>query len=122
MIINCEDLVNGVKAFDNEECETSMRLLKPLADKGCAQAQCYVGSMYMGGFGVAIDVYEAVKWLKLSAEQEEMEGKVSAISYNNLASIYSSGLEDIGKDSELAKKYWKKSEKLGFDMIPKIDD
>ena len=46
-----------------------MRLLRPLAEQGKAQAQNGLGAMYYNGKGVAQDFKEAVKWYRLAAAQ-----------------------------------------------------
>ena len=48
-------------------------LILPLAEKGNAEAQYYLGSMYDLGYGVEKSEEEAVAWMKKSAEQGYQE-------------------------------------------------
>jgi uncharacterized protein len=91
----------------------------PLAEAGNVTAQCHIASIYEGGLGVPIDEQEVVKWYRKAAEHEDRKGKISAIAYNNLASIFSTGMPGIPPDPPLAKKYWRKAVELGFEMIPR---
>jgi hypothetical protein len=43
--------------------------LHPLADKGNAVAQFFLGVMYLNGHGVPQDYTEAAKWYRFAAEQ-----------------------------------------------------
>ncbi len=63
------DLADGVDAYKKGDYETALRELRPLAEKGDADAQVYLGMMYQSGFGVAKDDSKALKWYGLSAEQ-----------------------------------------------------
>jgi TPR repeat protein len=47
----------------------ALRLLRPLAEKGGAEAQNNLGVMYFQGIGVAKDLKEAEKWYRMAAEQ-----------------------------------------------------
>jgi TPR repeat protein len=114
-----EQLNAGIEAFDREDYSEAYKLLIPLATAGYAQAQCYVASMYMGGYGVPLDGAKAIEWYEKAAMQEERMGRISAIACNNLGTIYSNGMPGVSADVKLAKKYWRKAVELGFDMIPK---
>jgi TPR repeat protein len=50
-----KQLENGIKAFENEDFSVAVTILMPLAKAGYAKAQCYIASMYQGGFGVPLD-------------------------------------------------------------------
>lgn len=113
-----KQLLEGINAFDTEDYSRAMELLLPLAESGVASAQCYIASMYQGGFGVPMSGKAAIDWYLKAALQEEMEERVSATAYNNLATIYSTGMLDVYADRDMAKKYWKKASDLGFEMIP----
>ncbi|MGO9443999.1 MAG: tetratricopeptide repeat protein [Thiobacillaceae bacterium] len=53
---------DGKVAFNREDFATALRLLRPLADRGNAEAQTLVGSMYALGEGVPQDYAAAIKW------------------------------------------------------------
>lgn len=46
------------------------RELKPLADKGDAYAQYYIGSLYQAGHGVPASVHHAASWYEKAAQQD----------------------------------------------------
>jgi uncharacterized protein len=68
MISEIGDL-DGISALNRGDYETAMKIFRPLAEKGNAPSQIYVGEMYEFGHGVVQDYKEAVKWYYLAAEQ-----------------------------------------------------
>ena len=48
---------------------TALRILRPLANNGCAEAQYALGSAYLSGEGVQEDYAEAMKWYRHAADQ-----------------------------------------------------
>ena len=63
------DLEKGKEAYEKEDYETALRELKPLAEKGHAAAQYYLGRIYHNGYGVPQNYRTAVKWYRLAAEK-----------------------------------------------------
>jgi TPR repeat protein len=49
----------------------AVRLLRPLADQGNADAQMKLGFMYVAGEGIPQDYVEALKWFRLAADQRQ---------------------------------------------------
>ena len=111
-------LEEGIEAFQNEDFSKAYTLLMPLAKAGYAKAQCYIASLYQGGFGVPVNGAKAVEWYLLAAKQEEKDERVSATAYNNLGTIYSTGMPGVPADIGRAKECWRQAVELGFDMIP----
>ena len=64
-----DDFNKGVKAFQNSDYVTALRLWKPIADNGEPVAQHNLGILYEYGFGVSQDYGAAVQWYTRSAEQ-----------------------------------------------------
>ena len=64
---------------------TALRLWRPLADQGHADAQNYLGLMYLDGEGVPEDYAAAVSWFRKAAEQGH------AIAQTNLGDMYATG-------------------------------
>jgi TPR repeat protein len=54
---------------------TADRLLSPLAEKGNARAQAFLGGQYRDGRGVPKDPAEAAKWFRKAADQGLAEGQ-----------------------------------------------
>ncbi len=62
-------------AYQRGDHATALRLWRPLAEQGLAEAQSNLGIMYRKGRGVAQDYAEAVKWFRLAAEQGNAEAQ-----------------------------------------------
>lgn len=62
-------LEDGQAAYAGGDYATALRLLRPLAAHGRAEAQFFLGLMYMKGEGVPQDYAQAHKWFTLAASQ-----------------------------------------------------
>lgn len=80
-----DDYEEAAAATRRGEYAKSVKLLKPLAEKGDARAQADLGAIYLAGKGVAADPKEALKWTRLAAEG----GNASA--QFNLGTMYLEG-------------------------------
>lgn len=60
---------DAIAAYDRGDYPTAVRLVRPLAEQGDAQAQNALGAMYYNGKGVPQSFRDAVKWYRLSAAQ-----------------------------------------------------
>ncbi len=78
-----EDARDAVESGDHA---TALRLLRPLAEQGHADAQTGLGVMYSNGWSVPQDYAEAVKWYQLAAEQGYAEAQ------HHLGIMYERGL------------------------------
>ena len=63
------DLESAKRAYEQKDYARALKEFTPLADQGKAEAQLYLGKMYMMGQGVLKDPDLATKWLKASASQ-----------------------------------------------------
>ena len=88
---------DGVAAYDRGDYATAMRLFRPLAEQGRADAQYNLGNMYSKGLGVPQDYAEAVKWYRLAAEQGLADAQY------NLGVMYSKGLSVPQDEAEAVK-------------------
>ena len=70
------DYDSGLKAYETKDYRRALALLKPLAEKGHASAQYYLGWMYERGLGSATDHREAARWYRLAAEQGDTSSQV----------------------------------------------
>ena len=64
-----EPIEDAGAAHERGQYATALRLLRPLADHGVAEAQRELGFMYYNGEGVPQNYTEAVKWYRLAADQ-----------------------------------------------------
>jgi hypothetical protein len=60
---------DAVAAHKGRDYDTALRLLRPLASRGMAEAQYNLGIMYDEGQGVPQDYTAAVMWYRLAADQ-----------------------------------------------------
>lgn len=81
-----QQLVDAVAAYNKGDYATALRIWRPLAEQGDAEAQFRLAGMYVFGSGVAQDSAAAVSWYRMAAEQ----GKASA--QINLGLRYTRGL------------------------------
>lgn len=72
-----QSLDAGVAAFQTGDYKTAYEHFRPLAEKGEAAAQFWLGSMYSTGYGVTENDPEAVKWMKASARQGYVDAQVA---------------------------------------------
>jgi len=100
------DLENGVTAYNRLDSVTAWRFLLPLAERGDAEAQVLVGSMYSEGLGVTYDGTEAVRWWRRAAEQGD------AGAQEELATAYFWG-NGVEQDHSEAAKWLLKAAEQG---------
>jgi hypothetical protein len=97
---------NGLDAYNRGDYAAALNALQPLALGGERRAQHYLAFMYLRGKGVRQSDFEAVKWLRRSAEQGHVKAQY------NLAVMYHIGLGARQNDAE-AVKWFKAAAKQG---------
>ena len=93
-------LEDGTAAYDGGDYATALRLLRPLANQGNADAQIKLGLMYLRGDGVPQNDGEALKWYRLAADQG------NAYAQANLGLMYHVGQGVPQNHDEAAKWFW----------------
>ena len=93
-----DDFDDGYSAYNKGDYKTAIKLWRPLAEQGDANAQYSLGVMYANGHGVPEDDKQAVKWYRLAAEQ----GLANA--QYNLGLMYENG-EGVPEDDKQAVKW-----------------
>ena len=86
-------------AYERGDYGTAIRLIRPLADQGDADAEFALGVMYVRGLGVRQDDFEAVQWFRKAAEQGKLEAET------NLGIMYAGG-HGVMKDYAAAVKWY----------------
>ena len=76
---------DGVAAHRKGDYATTLRLLRPFADRGNATAQYALGLMYYNGQGVSQDYAAAVSWYRKAADQGDDSAQF------NLGAMYDNG-------------------------------
>jgi TPR repeat protein len=67
--VAAEPFTDAAKALDKHDYASALRLLRPIAEQGNAQAQYNLGVMYDAGDGVPQDYAAAMSWWRKAAEQ-----------------------------------------------------
>ena len=83
----------GFKVFRPENPAEALRQLRPLAERGNADAQFKLGSLYHEGLSVSQDYTEALKWFRRAAEQGDVNAQF------NLGMLYAEGGRGINQDN-----------------------
>lgn len=104
---------DGIKAFDNKDYASAIKIWQPLADKGNTAAQYNLGILYENGYGVHRDDTEALKWYQKAAEQGHIDSQY------NLGVMYGAGV-GTQKNEILAKKWLSKAAEQGDSEAKKI--
>ncbi len=93
------ELERGKAAFQCADYNEAFSLLKPLAEKGCTDAQAFLHTMYKNGWGVQKDGGEATRWgdatvasCHLAAEQGDGSSQL------DLFQIYFHGSFNVKQD------------------------
>ncbi|MDH2344384.1 tetratricopeptide repeat protein [Bradyrhizobium sp. SSUT77] len=67
----------GVSAFQRQDYVTASRIFIPLAERGNAAAQSYLGFLFETGRGVPQNYTEAAMWYRRAAEQGDSRAQYS---------------------------------------------
>jgi len=99
----------GLRAYQSEDWFEAIKELRPLAERGNAEALVLLGNMYMDGNGVIQSYDEARRLYRRAAELDHAEAQVI------LAVIYEKGL-GAEADSEEAFKWFKRAAERGHPL------
>jgi len=95
-------LEDGKAAYNHWDFATALRLLRPLAESGNAEAEYYLGWMYLNERGVPQNFTEAAKWFRKAADQNY------ASAQTELGLRYEGG-QGVPRDIREAIKWWRKA-------------
>jgi hypothetical protein len=88
----------GVSAFNRQNYAQASRVFIPLAERGNAQAQAYLGFMFETGRGVPQNYTEAALWYRRAAEQGD------SLAQYSLGLLYDKG-QGVPRDLVEAAKW-----------------
>jgi TPR repeat protein len=108
MTSNCDRYEEGLRAYHAGEFERAFGLLVVFAERGDAEAQCMVGTMFQLGFGVPMNEEAAEGWYLKAAVQGY------AVASNNLGTI-----AKIRGNEDLARWWYEKAAEHGFPHSPR---
>ncbi|OPY98206.1 hypothetical protein A5906_33625 [Bradyrhizobium sacchari] len=74
---SAQSLRQGVSAFQRQDYAAASRVFIPLAERGNAAAQTYLGLMFETGRGVPQNYTEAAMWYRRAAEQGDSRAQYS---------------------------------------------
>jgi uncharacterized protein len=94
-------------AYEKGDYATALRLIRPLAEQGSADAQTTLGFMYANGQGVPQDYEAAVSWFRKAA------GQGNAVAQLGLAARYTNG-QGLPRDYEAAARWTRRVAERGF--------
>ena len=106
IVVFADPLEDGQAAYNRGDYTTALKLLRPLAEQGNANAQNNLGWMYDQGHGVTQDFKEATKWYRSAAEQGFHEAQY------NLGVMYSEG-RGTPSDFREALKWYRRAATQG---------
>lgn len=99
------DLEKGIAAFENQEYEKAIKLIKPLAEQGTTEAQYFMGVIYWYSTDREPRINLAQKWFKrafdqwyIAAEDGDLDSMV------DISLMYQSGL-GVNINEKKAKKW-----------------
>ena len=108
VLLLCSPLfANYKEALQKGDYAGALKEVRPLAQKGDAKAQSFLGVMYAQGRGVKQNSVEAEKWIRKAAEQGLSDAQC------NLAVIYAKG-QGVPKNNAEAMKWFRKSSDQGY--------
>ena len=96
------DFQSGLEAYDKGDYQTALKLFKPLAEQGDAEAQFCLGVMYTNGNGVPKDYIQAHMWLNLAGMAGDKKTEELRIFVENHMTSY-----DISEAQNLAREWIK---------------
>jgi len=110
-------LNEGRQAYEKGDYAAALMELRPLAEKGHAEAQTKLGFIYFQGLGVPQDYAEGLKWIRPAAEQGFAEAQFAlGIIYVGGKAVPQNGAEAYkwfflaaAQGSEMAQRYVKGS-------------
>jgi hypothetical protein len=104
-----EPLAEGLAASNRGDYAQALKIFRPLAEQGNANAQHAIGWMYHNGRGVTQNYQEALKWYRLAAAQG------FAKSQYNRGIMYSHGF-GVTQNYQEALKWYRLAADQGFAM------
>lgn len=113
------NMQRGTDAYNRGDYATALKELKPLAERGDALAQYFLGHMYEKGNGVPQNNAKAIRWYRLAANQGQVNANI-ALGYLDFPASkdYQEGREAYGReDYATALKKYKPLAEQGDDRV-----
>ncbi len=104
--VDAGDYDDGLAAYNAGDYATALRLWRPFAEQGYADAQFNLGYMHANGIGFPQDYAEALKWYRKAAEWGDTAAQF------NLGLMYDKG-RGVPQDYAEAVKWYRKAAEQG---------
>lgn len=104
---SADPLADAFAAMDRHDDAAAVRLLRPLAEKGNAEAQYALGDIYLYSEGFPHDDAEGAKWYLRAAEQGHPGAQ------NSLGGLHRIG-RGVSEDQVEAAKWFRRSADQGY--------
>src|SRR3954452_3687341 len=97
-VVQAQSLRQGISAFNRQDYMRASQVFIPLAERGEASAQAYLGFMFETGRGVPQNYTEAAMWYRRAAEQGD------SLAQYSLGLLYDHG-QGVPRDIVEANKW-----------------
>lgn len=114
---------NGIEQYKKKKFKKAFEIWEPLATKGDAEAQFFLGMMFHHGLGVVQDTKKAIQWYLLASQQGNKEAlfisylipakQGSAQAQINLGNMYAIG-QGVNQNLKQAIKWFTLAAKQGI--------
>ncbi len=109
------DFEAGWEASRRGDYATALKEWRPLAEQGNAEAQLFLGDIYLNGLGVSQDYAQAIRWYRRAAKQGNDWAQ------NNLGGMYFKG-QGVPKDYVQAYLWFNLAAAQGMEVARKSRD
>ena len=106
----------ALSAIEVKDYLKAFTILSALAEGGHPKAQLNLATLFQFGWGTDPDGKKAAELYETVGAMGITEEHISAIAYNNLATLYFVGAPGISQDAEKGLKYRRLCKNLGFEM------
>ena len=104
-----DNLGDAVDAMRTGNFAEAYCIMRPLAERGDADAQYNIGWMYLNGYGLRVNDSLALEWWNKASDQGHVDASFS------IGMLYSLGDGEVRKDSEKAIDYYLLALKAGHE-------
>ena len=108
-IADSNDLEGAVTAMRTGDFAEAYCIMRPLAERGDADAQYNIGWMYLNGYGLRVNESLVLEWWKKASAQGHTDASFS------IGMLYSLGDGEVPKDSSKAIDYYLLAVKEGHE-------
>jgi TPR repeat protein len=113
LAVQADTLEDGISAFEKHDFNAAVRLLEPLAEQGNVEAEYFMGTFYMYGYGVPMDPPQATGWFKRAYGHWETQARAgNAQAMVEIAGMLTTGL-GVTRDDKAAADWLRKAGELG---------